>query len=312
MAFSQERPHSFAEALRLAERLLSADHDLVRKGLVRPEAEQIVTGAYRKATGKLLRRAELYSRVKDRFPEDAGQEVIIMARARAEGRPLQHLIGHQVFLGHEYDVGPDVLVPRPETEGLVSYAIGKLRRELGAGPAMGLEIGIGSGAISIELLSAFPLLRMVASELSERACSRAAQNASRILGEGPAGSGRLTIVRSADPAMVWEPFGPVAEGRGARFLISNPPYLSRSEPIDRDVLAYEPHEALFAPGEDPFHFYRRIAARADEFLSPGGSLFLEIPSDKGIRSIFDIHCVNVKIMNDLNGRERILHAKLAS
>lgn len=312
MAFSREWPQSFADAMRLAEALLSADHELARKGLARPEAEQIVTAAYRLATGKRLGRAELYSRMRDRFPEAAGREVIIMSRARAEGKPLQHLLGHQAFLDHEYEVGPDVLVPRPETEGLVAYAIEELRGELGSGPAVGLEIGVGSGVISIELLSAFPSLRMVASELSERARARAARNAAKILGEGPAGSSRLKIVPSNGPAVVWGAFSEITDARGARFLISNPPYLSRTESIDRDVLAHEPHEALFAEGEDPLYFYRQIAAQAQSFLSPGGSLFLEIPPEKEVRSIFEALCVNIRVLNDLNGRERILHAKLAS
>lgn len=268
--------------------------------------------AYRKATGKPLGRAELYARARDRFPEKGAREVIIVASARAEGRPLQHLIGHQAFLDHEYEVGPDVLVPRPETEGLVAYAIERLRRELGSFAGVGLEIGLGSGVISIELLAAFPALRMVASELSEAARARAAANASRILGEGPEGTGRLMILESSEASSVWEPFAGMEKPRDSLFLISNPPYLSRSEPIDADVLAHEPHEALFAAGDDALFFYRRIAARAREFVVPGGSLFLEIPPGKDVRSIFELCCVNIDVLSDLNGRERILHAKLAS
>src|SRR5688572_19221491 len=148
MAFSQERPHSFAEALKAAKRILSANHDLVKRGTVETEAEQIVLHAFRMESGKHLTRMELYSRVNDRFPELAGEQVLILSSARATGKLLQHLTGRQVFLDHEYEVSSDVLIPRPETELLVATILESFAST--RGPLRGIEVGVGSGAISVE------------------------------------------------------------------------------------------------------------------------------------------------------------------
>ncbi|MCM2323861.1 MAG: hypothetical protein NDJ90_11430, partial [Oligoflexia bacterium] len=224
MASGHELPGSFREALAIARRLLSASHELVRRDLVDAEAEILVMEAYRKVAGRALSRSEFYLRTADRYPEAAAAILLTWAGARAEGRLLQHLTGVQVFLNHEYEVGPDALVPRPETEVLVTVAT----EELGGGrstPVRGLEIGLGSGAIAIELLSRFPGLRIRASELSEGAVALAVRNAEKILGSGWAT--RLEIVRPGTALEVFEPFAQGLQRGPADFLISNPPYLVR-------------------------------------------------------------------------------------
>src|ERR1700678_3795031 len=115
MALGRELPQSFLDALKLAASILARNPTLVQRRLVDTEAEQIVMIAYRRATGKTLSRVDLFMKRDDRFPEEAGESVIVLASLREEGRLLQHLSGFQTFLNHEYEVGPDVLIPRPET-----------------------------------------------------------------------------------------------------------------------------------------------------------------------------------------------------
>lgn len=323
MAWYREKPDSFVEALRAARELLSASQELVAKGSIETEAEQLVLAAYRAVSGKLLSRVELFSRAQDRFPAEAGEKLMAMAGARAEGKLLQHLTGVQFFLEHEYEVGPDVLVPRPETELMVSLVIEELKREelkreelkraglkgQADAPVLGLEIGVGSGAISIELLAEFPKLTMLASELTAEAESRARSNAQRILGEPD----RLKIYRAQTGLQVWEPLAAVLGARRADFVISNPPYLIDADPIETEVRTYEPATALFAPAGDPLHFYREIALNAGRHLVAGGKAFVELAPERAadVLRLFQEAGWQARLLPDLNQRDRLLFASLA-
>lgn len=306
-AFSRDLPTGFDEALRLAQAILSRNLELVERGSLLSEAEQIVVAAYRRATGKSLSRVELYTRLADRLPEAAGEQVIVLASGRAEGKLLQHLTGTQFFYEHEYDVGPDVLVPRPETEVLVARALAHLGK--GRSPQLGLEIGLGSGCISIELLASVPELRMVSSELSIAASTKARENANRIL---QGGAGRLEIIRAETALSVWEPFSRVLGDRRADFLVSNPPYLVDASEADVEVLAHEPREALFSPEQDPVYFYRMIALRAEEFVKPGGRAWLELAHERAsvVLELFKDRGWQASLIEDLTGRPRVLEATL--
>ncbi|HLD77862.1 MAG TPA: hypothetical protein VJB16_02425, partial [archaeon] len=225
---------TIGEALRRTREILSASPAIAARGTADAEAERIVAHVLARG-GSEPRRLELFSGSTRKIAEESAERSFTLARARAGGRPLQHLTGTQVFLDHEYQVGPEVLVPRPETELLVMCAIEFLSSR-GEISAQGLEIGLGSGAISIELLARFPALRMIASELEAGARAIAALNARRILGEGTGGAGRLQILEAGSPQAVCAPLSAALGGSRAAFLVSNPPYLSPSDPMDRDVI----------------------------------------------------------------------------
>jgi release factor glutamine methyltransferase len=208
-------------------------------------------------------------------------------------------------------VSPQVLVPRPETELLVVHAIQVLRGKgaMGSREGLGLEIGLGSGAISIELLAEFPTLRMIASELEEGAASVARGNARDIL--GAAGVGRLEVRLTGAAGSVLEPLREALDGRRADFLISNPPYLDpQADEADEEVRAQEPAAALFAPAGDALFFYREIARGARGLLSPEGSVFVEMPHERAgaIRALFEESGWAVQTIPDLNERDRVLAA----
>ena len=316
MALARELPKTLGEALSAAKQFLARSPALVRRGSVDAEAELIVAAAYRQAGLGELRRIDLYSRLGEPIGDRVGGRVLSMASSRAGGKILQHLTGTQFFLEHEYEVSPAVLVPRPETEILAAVAL----EHLGAAPpSRGLEVGLGSGILSIELLARLPRLEMLASEWSDAAAAVAESNARRILGAGGAGgegASRLRRVKPATALEVLEPLVAALGGERADFLISNPPYVVKEggdEELDAEVRDQEPHEALFAPPEDALHFYREIALKADRALKPGAPVFLELPSERAfvILTLFERPgWREPKLLKDLNGRDRVLVAIL--
>lgn len=304
-AISREAPHSYEDALRVAREILSRRRDLVAQGLIETEAERVVEGAFEKVNGKPLSRSELQLRLRDRLPAAEGEAVLRIAMARAQGMPLQYATGFQRFLEHSYAVGPGVLVPRPETELLARTIIEDFRAR-GAEPRRGIEVGLGSGAIAIELLAAFGALRMRGTELSPKAADYARRNAERVLGPGYT---RLEVIAVEDDRRVLEPFG---AGEAADFLVTNPPYLSEIDEVADEVREHEPAEALFAPAGDPLYFYRRVAEGARPLLAPGGLAYAEIPHTQaiGVHRLFARAGWAPEILKDLTGRPRILRARL--
>lgn len=307
-------PNTFDDALKMVGAILQTSPTLVMRGSIETESEQLVIGAFRQATGRgrTFGRNDLYVRVMDVFPKEAGEKLVVMANRRAHGEPLQYLLGYQYFLNHEYEVDTSVLIPRPETEILVYETMQTFKRQIEQ-PTSGIEIGVGSGCISIELLKLFPGLFMVATELSEGAMAIANRNADKILGKD---SQRLRVFLSKTQDEVFEPLERNSEvlGRSIRvpvdFIVSNPPYLASKSEVDEDVLNHEPGTALFAPEGDPLYFYRKIVEGAEAFLRPNGFLFFECPHERidGIARLFGKDW-RIEQFKDLTGRPRVIRAE---
>lgn len=291
--------------------ILGTSPALTERGSIETEAEQLVIGAYRKASGRgrTFGRNDLYVRVMDFFPKEAGELLIVMANRRAHGEPLQYLVGYQYFLNHEYDVDSAVLIPRPETEILVYEITQTLKRQFEQ-PRLGIEIGVGSGCISIELLKLFPTLLVIGTEISKDAAGVAARNATKILGDKFGERFDLRLVSGSRD--VFEPLedAPWLKDGRADFIVSNPPYLVDATEVDADVANHEPRAALFAPVGDPLYFYRKIIEGAEAFLKPGGYVFFECPHERidRIGSLFGAHW-KVDGFRDLNERPRVLRAE---
>jgi len=180
---------------------------------------------------------------------------------RARHEPLQYITGRQEFFKLEFEVTPDVLIPRPETEIIVETAPELLRDE--ARPFVA-DIGTGSGCIVISLLNELPNAHAVATDSSPAALLVARRNAER-----HSVVDRLTLVES-DCFSALEPAGQFS------LIASNPPYISDNEleTMQREVL-YEPRAALFA-GPDGLAVIRRLLRDASLFLRRGGYLVFEI------------------------------------
>ena len=325
-------PTSFRAALSAAKQILKQSPRLTIEGRVDTEAEQLLVAVYRLTTGVSLSRMELFNKMQGpvavqvdapvAFSKAAAEQLFELAQQRVYGVPLQYLIGVQWFGDHEYEVGPAVLIPRPETEVLLDTVF----RELSVAqiaPELGIEVGLGSGVLSIELLSHFPKLKMIASELMEAACQVAIRNSKKILGLGTANGERLTLVRPANAHEGIEVFRQTFEF-SADFILSNPPYLIKKvevqsagngeykTEVDQDVFLHEPHEALFAPKDEPLYFYNNIMEHGRRYLKPRGFVFMEVPHERAqfILERFRVNGWFAKILPDLTGRDRVLVARL--
>ena len=180
-------------------------------------------------------------------------------------RPIQHIIGYTDFCGCRIAVSPDVLIPRPETEELVTWLITHHSSLITHHSSL-LDLCTGSGCIAIALKKAFPAAEVTAVDVSERALAMAKENA----------QANGTDIRFLQ-ADVLNHHWPLTTDHWS-LIVSNPPYVRDSEraAMQPNVLDHEPPLALFVPDDDPLQFYRAIAALAKEHLAQDGLLVVEI------------------------------------
>ena len=198
-------------------------------------------------------RAWLIAHDEDVLAPEAEERFLAMCRRRAAGEPAAYLTGHREFFGLALQVDERVLVPRPDTETLVEWALDVLRDR--PAPRV-VDLGTGSGAIALAIQSERPDANVEAVDRSEGALAVASANAQRL--------GLPVRFRRAD----W------LDGAGTYDLVvSNPPYIAQGDP-HLPALRHEPGEALVA-GADGLDDVRRIAAAAPAHLAPGGWLLLE-------------------------------------
>jgi release factor glutamine methyltransferase len=222
-----------------------------------------------------------------------------MIERRAAGEPLQYITGRQEFYGLKFEVTPDVLIPRPETELLVEKAL-ELLKECREPPRI-CDVGTGSGCIAVTLLHERkpPIARVTGLDISPAALEVAARNAARHNVRE-----RLDLVAS-------DCFAALGGGR-ARFsmIVSNPPYIAEDTigELQREVRFFEPRAAL-TPGADGLSIIRRLLMDAPTFLCPGGHLLLEIGFDqhRAVRELIDTRVWRLlDIYRDLQGIPRIV------
>ena len=208
-------------------------------------------------------RASVLSRGDDVVPAPVMATFLALVASRAERRPLQHLLGTQAFWRHDFVVGPDVLIPRPETELLVEAGLDALR-PLQA-PRV-IDVGTGSGCIALSLAAERPDAVVVATDLSAPALAIARQNAARL------GLGRVGLVRG-------DLLDPFRREPGVDLVVSNPPYVPEDEWRDLapEVRDHDPRTAL-VPEEGVAALYARLLAGAVRVLRPGGTVAVEIGS----------------------------------
>ena len=207
-------------------------------------------------------RATLVARGHDPLPEAEGLRFGWLVDARAARQPLQHLTGKQAFWRHDFVVGPEVLIPRPETEVLVEHAL----RAVAAAPRPRIvDVGTGSGCIGISLAAERPDATVVATDLSPAALGVAAGNASRLIP-----GARVAFVRG-------DLLAPFRDGAGFDLVVSNPPYVPESEwrGLAVEVKEHDPRMAL-VPDEGVEALYARLFADAARVLRPGGSVAVEV------------------------------------
>lgn len=211
----------------------------------------------------------------DMLGEVFGVEPLI--ERRLKGEPVDYIIGHVDFCNHLFEVTPDVLIPRIETEFLVHYMAKVLPKE-----AVVWDICTGSGCIGISLKRMRPDLFVSLSDICTRATDVARSNAEELEIE----------IYEGD---LFEAF----EDQSADAIVANPPYIPDAL-VDN---AYEPRKAL-AGGEDGLDFYRRFALEAPKYLNPKGKLFFEIDDEKTADLFESIG--RTRVIQDLFEKDRFL------
>jgi release factor glutamine methyltransferase len=216
-------------------------------------------------------------------------------------KPVQYILGKTFFYDLEFNVTPDVLIPRPETEELVKWIIDDYKSHLQVFTL--LDIGTGSGCIPVSLKKHLPQARVNAVDISEKALEVAKRNAKQ--NEVSINFMQLDILDRER----WQ------ELPETDVIISNPPYVCDSEKqmMQPNVLDYEPHLALFVSNDDPLLFYNAIADFALQKLKPNGSLYFEINENFVLqtKTLLEIKgFTNCEIRKDMQGKDRMIKAWL--
>lgn len=238
------------------------------------------------------------------------QEVVDLKRAetyrsvikrRCQLEPVAYILGNKEFMGMNFFVNRDVLIPRPDTEPMVEYLLEYLQGNYPAGAKI-LDLCTGSGAIGIAIKKYFSQGKVSLSDFSEAALAVARINADQLV------NGELSLYQG-------DLFAAIPQGQTFDVIVSNPPYIRRAEmsELARDIIEYEPHLALDG-GESGLDFYRRIIAVAQQFLEKDGLLALEVGDDQ-TDSVTDLLAKNgyqeIKTIHDLSGHTRCLTGKLS-
>jgi release factor glutamine methyltransferase len=237
-------------------------------------------------------------------------------------KPVQYVLHEAWFCGMPFYVDENVLIPRPETEELVDWIVkevGSKKYEVrNTDPGIGsqksvessylvpptslsiLDIGTGSGCIPISLKKKMPHAEMYACDVSEGALAVATQNAA-----AQQTAIHFLRVDFLDTA-TW------ANLPAVDIIVSNPPYIPHhnQNSMLQNVLAYEPHLALFVPNDDPMLFYDAIVRYAQQKLLPGGSIFAEIHEDLGeqTKTLFESKGFVAEVKKDFQGKDRMVRA----
>ncbi len=214
-----------------------------------------------------------------------------------EGRPYQHLIGEVHFANLKLKVGPEALIPRPETEEL-AYLI-KEENDTVAQLSI-LDVGTGTGCLALACANFFKMAKVEAVDISNEALGLATANAMQNLLNVKFWEADI-LDKNKWPSGNWD------------LIVSNPPYIGESESVEMDDLVkeHEPHTALFVPDNDLLVFYQAIMELANERLNAGGKVYLEINQKLGeaTRELFANGGYKSRLIKDLSGNDRFVVAE---
>jgi release factor glutamine methyltransferase len=287
-------------------------------------------------------RTWLYAHPEEPVSSAGAQRFFALIARRANGEPTQHLTGKQEFWGLEFEVSPDVLIPRPETEHVIEVALDRLavrerrpgRKQTLTGEGLQIaDIGTGSGCIAIALAKELPGATIYATDISSAAIAVAQRNAKRhsvsdrihffesnlldgFTARGVANAGPSVVV-AQHPAPLPAQTGATGNSPHQSLLfdliVSNPPYISRREAatLMREVRDHEPKIALYG-GEEGYELYADLIAQSAAHLKPGGILVLELGHNSlpAVQPLLDAPTwTNIGVTNDLAGIPRVLAAE---
>lgn len=208
--------------------------------------------------------------------------------------PIQYIFEKAYFYGYEFKVSPATLIPRRETEELVEWVLSEMNRQPEKKWRV-LDIGTGTGCIPISIKKEFPLAEIFAMDISTGALKIAKENAEKL---------------NASVIFIEQNILSTTQLDSYDIIISNPPYVRNLEKaeIKKNVLAYEPHLALFVEDNDPLIFYRKITQLAQKSLTENGLLFFEINQYLGeeMQQMVSEYFKIIELRKDLQGNDRMM------
>lgn len=215
--------------------------------------------------------------------------------------PIQHIIGETEFYGLTFNVNNNVLIPRPETEELVNWIIDDSKLKIQNSKLKILDIGTGSGCIPISLAKNLPNAEIQAMDISPEALKIAKNNAEN--NDVTIQFIEIDILNTLTLPSTFD------------VIVSNPPYVREleKEKMEDNVLAHEPHLALFVKDENPLLFYNKIADLAKNHLSKNGSIYFEINQYLGKETVELLKSKGfstIEIKKDVFGVDRMIKATI--
>lgn len=251
-----------------------------------------------------MRKEDLIVRLDQELTVSQEQTFHQLVERRCRKEPLAYIIGHKEFWSLEFKVNQSVLIPRPETEGIVEHLL-NLAREGGKEQSIRiLDVGTGSGILAITAALEFPQAQVTAIDNSSDALEVAQENALR-----HQVAGRIKFLKM-DFMRDWS----LPQSDCYDYILSNPPYIPSKEleQLMSDVRDYEPMLALDG-GLDGLACYRRIISNASPYLKPGGYLIFEIGDNQAEQVQHLLQNQNgldtIEFVKDLSGRERVISTR---
>jgi len=260
-----------------------------------PEIRTIADILIKKVTG-ITKLHDLYD---DKYVITVGEaeRIINYSEELKTGKPIQYVVGETQFYNCKIKLNSSTLIPRPETEELVDLIIKENKGYTGNI----IDFGTGSGCIAIALASNLPSSVVTGIDISEEAIRIAHENA---------------LLNNVQVSLIKDDIFNLHQKTFLKsgIIVSNPPYIRNSEKqfMSKNVLDFEPHQALFVTDSNPLIFYEAIIRLAEEFLLPGGLLYFGINEMMGsslvsLLELFGFY--DIEVVSDLNDKERIIKSR---
>lgn len=245
-----------------------------------------------------IKKADLIKNPLQKIPSSVLQKLAAKQEELLQHKPVQYVMGNTTFYNMQFQVNDKVLIPRPETEELTNMVINSYQFE--QKQISILDIGTGSGCIAVAIKKNLPSSKVIALDVSEDALEVARNNA---------------IINKTNIQCTLFDF--LDESRWPELLlfdiiISNPPYIPTKEKntLDKNVVDFEPHKALFVPDNQPLLFYEKIAKFGRSHLNYNGKIFVETHEDytQDVAQLFSATYQQVIVKKDLFGKDRMVIA----
>jgi len=244
-----------------------------------------------------IERFEVLKNPDNQFSAIILQHLNIALTALLQHKPVQYVTGEAWFYNIKFKVDENVLIPRPETAELVQLVIDEVKTSENSAVTI-LDIGTGSGCIAISLKKNLPAITIAAIDVSDKALIIAKENA--ITQKVEIDFIQLDFLNE-DEWLALPTFD---------IIISNPPYipLNEKDKLDKNVTAFEPHQALFVQDNSPLLFYEKIAAFASTHLNKNGKIFMETHEDfaRETAALFVKYFSTSEVKKDLFGKQRMV------